>query len=180
MKEIEILNSYFRLYLSEAQIAGQVKILANTIREDYRNLYPLFLVVLKGAYPFAKDLIQEIALPSSVSFIQLSSFEGLNSTGTVNERIPLTDDIRGRHVLILEDILESGKTLFETVPTLKKHQPSSLKICTLLSKPALLKFPVPADYTGFEIPNDFVVGYGLDYRERGRELKDIYQLIEHP
>lgn len=177
MKEIDILGYYFRLFLSQQKIEDRIRQLANAIGSDYQDLFPLFLVVLKGAFPFAKDLIQEVGIPSSVSFIRLASFEGFQSSDEVLEKIPLTDDIRDRHVIILEDIIESGKTLFVSLPALKAHQPASIKICSLLLKPDLLKFPINVDYLGFRIPDDFVVGYGLDYKERGRELKDIYQLI---
>lgn len=174
--EIEILGSRFGLFLSNKQIMDRIKLLAMRIREDYLEKFPLFLVVLKGAYPFAKDLIQAAGIPCSVSFIQLSSYEGFMSGESVQIRIPLTDSIEGREVIVVEDILESGKTLAEALPALQKQKPASLKVCTLLRKPHLLRFQVEIAYNGFDIPDAFVVGYGLDYREQGRELADIYKL----
>lgn len=176
MADITILDKTFQPFISAEEIQKRVGILAENIREDFRHELPLFLVVLKGAYPFAKDLIQAVNIPCTVSFVRLSSYEGLQSSKTVQESLALTDDLKGRKVIIIEDILESGRTLYHALQKLKDEQPASIKVCSLLVKPSRLQFPVQADYFGFNISEEFVVGYGLDYQEQGRELADIYQL----
>lgn len=176
MADITILDKTFQPFISAAQIQEKVSALAARIREDFRHELPLFLVVLKGAYPFAKDLIQAVNIHCTVNFIRLSSYDGLQSSKTIQESLALTDDIKGRKVIIVEDILESGCTLHHALKKLEAERPASITICSLLVKPSRRQFPVHADYSGFEISEEFVVGYGLDYQEQGRELADIYQL----
>lgn len=176
MADITILDKTFQPFISARQIRERVEMLAEHIRGEFRHELPLFLVVLKGAYPFAKDLIQAVNIPCMVGFIRLSSFDGLQSSKTVQELLSLTDSIQDRQVILVEDILESGRTLYYALQRLTSEQPLSIKICSLLVKPSKLQFPVRADYYGFEISEEFVVGYGLDYCEQGRGLADIYQL----
>lgn len=178
MADITILGKTFQPFISAEEIQKRLGVLAENIREDFRHELPLFLVVLKGAYPFAKDLIQAVNIPCTVSFIRLSSYDGLQSSKTVQESLALTDDIKGQKVIIIEDILESGCTLHHALKKLEAEGPASITICSLLVKPSKRQFPVYADYTGFEISEEFVVGYGLDYQEQGRELADIYQLMD--
>ena len=133
-------------------------------------------MVLNGAFIFAADLMREISLPSEVSFVKLASYEGTSTTGTVREVIGLNTDITGRPVIIVEDIVESGITMAHMIDTLKKQNPKSIDICTLLLKPQKMEVKLDIRYVAMEIPNDFILGYGLDYNGLGRGLKDIYTL----
>lgn len=155
----------------------QVRRVAAEINRDYEGLSPLFLVVLNGAFIFAADLMREITLQAEVSFVKLASYAGTATTGTVREVIGLNTDITGRPIIIVEDIVESGITMAHMIDTLKKQNPKSIDICTLLVKPQKLEVKLDIRYTAMEIPNDFILGYGLDYDGLGRGLKDIYTLI---
>lgn len=155
----------------------QVRRVAAEINRDYEGQSPLFLVVLNGAFIFAADLMREITLQAEVSFVKLASYAGTATTGTVREVIGLNTDITGRPIIIVEDIVESGITMAHMIDTLKKQNPKSIDICTLLVKPQKLEVKLDIRYTAMEIPNDFILGYGLDYDGLGRGLKDIYTLI---
>lgn len=156
----------------------QVRRVAEEINKDYEGQQPLFLVVLNGAFVFAADLMREISVPAEVSFVKLASYEGTSSTGTVREVIGLNTDITGRPIIIVEDIVESGITMAHMIETLKKQNPKSIDICTLLVKPEKLEVKLDIRYTAMEIPNDFILGYGLDYNGLGRGLKDIYTIVQ--
>lgn len=156
----------------------QVRRVAGEINKDYEGQQPLFLVVLNGAFVFAADLMREISVPAEVSFVKLASYEGTSSTGTVREVIGLNTDITGRPIIIVEDIVESGITMAHMIETLKKQNPKSIDICTLLVKPEKLEVKLDIRYTAMEIPNDFILGYGLDYNGLGRGLKDIYTIVQ--
>lgn len=156
----------------------QVRRVAEEINKDYEGQQPLFLVVLNGAFVFAADLMREISVPAEVSFVKLASYEGTSSTGTVREVIGLNTDITGRPIIIVEDIVESGITMAHMIETLKKQNPKSIDICTLLIKPEKLEVKLDIRYTAMEIPNDFILGYGLDYNGLGRGLKDIYTIVQ--
>lgn len=155
----------------------QVKRVAQEINRDYKGQSPLFLVVLNGAFIFAADLLREVDVPSEVSFVKLASYEGTASTGTVREIIGLSTDITGRPVIIVEDIVESGITMAHMIDRLKSQKPKSIEICTLLLKPERLEVKLDIKYVTMEIPNDFILGYGLDYDGLGRGLKDIYTIL---
>ena len=144
---------------------------------DYEGETPLFLIVLNGAFIFGADLMREIGVSDEVSFVKLASYDGLNSSGSVKEVIGLNTDITGRPVIIVEDIVESGITMAHMIETLKKQNPKSIEICTLLLKPEKLEVKLDIKYVAMEIPNDFILGYGLDYNGLGRGLKDIYTLV---
>lgn len=176
MNPIQVLDKTFVPYLSEQQILDRIKILAVEISTDYENLNPLFIGILNGSFIFAADLYKHISIPSSISFIKLVSYKGTTSTGTVITAIGLEENINDRHIIIIEDIVDTGKTLSTFLPTLQKQSPASIKICTLLQKPEALQHTLDTHYIGFEIPDKFVVGYGLDYDGMGRNSKDIYQL----
>lgn len=156
----------------------QVRRVAEEINKDYEGQQPLFLVVLNGAFVFAADLMREISVPAEVSFVKLASYEGTSSTGTVREVIGLNTDITGRPIIIVEDIVESGITMAHMIETLKKQNPKSIDICTLLVKPEKLEVKLDIRYVAMEIPNDFILGYGLDYDGLGRGLKDIYTIVQ--
>lgn len=176
MSSIQVHDKVFIPFLDAATIAAKIKEIAAAIDRDYKGKRPLFLAVLNGSFLFAADLFRQLNVDAEISFIKLASYKGTSSTGNVVTAIGLETPIFERHVLLLEDIIDTGKTLYEFLPTLAQQQPASLKITALLTKPDALKFPVQADYTGFEIPDKFVVGYGLDYDGLGRNIPEIYQL----
>lgn len=176
MSAIQVLDKEFIPSIPANEILEKVKKVAQQINADYMGETPLFLVVLNGAFVFAADLMREICLPAEVSFVKLASYEGTSSTGTVREVIGLNIDITGRLVIIVEDIVESGITMAHMIETLKKQNPKSIDICTLLLKPEKLEVKLDIRYVAMEIPNDFILGYGLDYNGLGRGLKDIYTL----
>ena len=176
MNTIQVLDKEFGPSITAAEILTQVRRVASEINRDYQGESPRFLVVLNGAFIFAADLMREISLPSEVSFVKLASYEGTSTTGTVREVIGLNTDITGRPVIIVEDIVESGITMAHMIDTLKKQNPKSIDICTLLLKPQKMEVKLDIRYVAMEIPNDFILGYGLDYNGLGRGLKDIYTL----
>ena len=139
---------------------------------------PLLLAVLNGSFVFAADLMRMINIPCEISFVKLASYQGTTSTGTVKEVIGINEDISGRTVIIVEDIVESGLTMKRMIESLGTRNPESIHICTLLLKPERLKVPLDIEYVAMEIPNDFILGYGLDYDQQGRNLRDIYTLVE--
>ena len=178
MHSIRIHDKEFVPSIPSEEILEQVRRVANEINRDYEGQQPLFLVVLNGSFIFAADLMREITLPADVSFVKLASYQGTSSSGTVREVIGLNTDITGRPIIIVEDIVESGLTMAHMIATLKKQNPKSVDICTLLLKPEKLEVKLDIKYVAMEIPNDFIVGYGLDYSELGRNLKDIYTIKE--
>lgn len=177
MSKIQVLDKEFGPSIPAEEIQKQVRRVASEINRDYNGESALFLVVLNGAFIFAADLLREISVPAEVSFIKLASYEGIASTGTVKEVIGLNTDITGRPVIIVEDIVESGITMAHMIDTLKRQNPKSIDICTLLLKPEKLEVKLDIRYIAMEIPNDFILGYGLDYNGLGRGLKDIYTLL---
>ncbi len=178
MDAIRIKDKTFAVSIPEAEILKQVKRVAAEINRDLAGEEPLFLAVLNGSFIFAADLLREVELPSEISFVKLASYEGVSSTGSIKEVIGLNTDITGRHVIIVEDIVDSGLTMKHMVETLKAQNPASLEICTLLLKPGNLKVALDIKYRCIEIPNDFIVGYGLDYDGFGRNTRDIYTVVE--
>ena len=139
---------------------------------------PLLLAVLNGSFVFAADLMRMLTVPCEISFVKLASYEGTASSGTVKQLIGLNVPLRDRHVIIVEDIVESGLTIEQMLNMLHGYGPASVSVCTLLQKPECLKVPVKVDYVALKIPNDFIVGYGLDYDQQGRNLRDIYTVVE--
>lgn len=176
MNSIQVHDKTFVPYLSSEEIQNRIAQLAQQISEEYANKQPLFLGILNGSFIFAADLFKQISIPASISFIKLVSYKGTSSTGTVITSIGLEEDLTDKDIIIVEDIVDTGKTLTEFIPSLSKQNPNSIKICTLLQKPDALKYPLDVDYIGFSIPNKFVVGYGLDYDGLGRNTSAIYQL----
>ena len=134
--------------------------------------------MLNGSFVFAADLMREITVPCEISFVKMSSYQGTSSTGKVKQLLGLNEDIKGRTVIIVEDIVESGLTLKTLLETLKEKEPADVQICTLLFKPDCLQVPLDIKYVAMEIPNDFILGYGLDYDQQGRNLRDIYTVVE--
>lgn len=176
MQRVAIHDKKFSPYLSEQQIQDKIKEMAAAINKDYEGRRPLFIAILNGSFMFAADLFKSITIDAEICFIKLASYKGTSSSGQVITAIGLDVDLINRDVIIIEDIVDTGKTLNEFLPKLNHQQPATLKIAALLHKPEAAVFPVQIDYTGFVIPNRFVVGYGLDYDGLGRNLKEIYQL----
>lgn len=177
-KTVKAHDLEFEIYISEKDIAEKVASLGAQIGQDYQDKKPLFVGILNGCFVFAADLMRACDIDCEVSFIKLASYSGLSSTGKVSTLIGLNEEeIKGRHIIIMEDIIDSGKTLSEFLNSLKAMEPASVAIASLLVKPEAVQYPVPIDYLGFEIPNKFVIGYGLDYNGLGRNLGGIYQLI---
>ncbi|MBQ0050419.1 MAG: hypoxanthine phosphoribosyltransferase [Bacteroidales bacterium] len=166
----------FRISIPEAQIREQVKRVAMEINRDYAGQEPVFLAVLNGAFIFAADLLREITLPCEISFVKMASYDGEHSTGKVRDLIGLDSNITDRPVIIIEDIVDTGLTMAHMLDTLRKQKPKSIDICTLLLKPDKLCVDIDVRYRCLEIPNDFIVGYGLDYNQQGRNTRDIYTL----
>lgn len=177
MATIQVHDKKFETYLSAEKIQQRIKELAETINSDFAGKKPLFVAVLNGSFMFASDLFKWITIDAEICFIKLASYKGMKSSGKVVTSIGLEEDLFGKDVIILEDIVDTGKTLHHFLPKLLHQQPKSMKIATLLHKPEATKFVLTLDYVGFEIPDKFVVGYGLDYDGLGRNYADIYQLV---
>lgn len=176
MELITVKDKQFKPYIGGDKILEAVKGLANRINVELKDEFPLFLVVLNGSFMFAADLLKEVSIPCELSFIKVASYHGTSSTGTVTELLGLSEDVNGRTVIIVEDIVDTGATLEKLHAILMKRGVKSVKVATMLLKPDAYKKSIPVDYAGIRIPNDFVVGYGLDYDGQGRNLKDIYVL----
>ena len=176
MKTVKIKDEEFVPMISEEEIKRRVKELAAQISKDMAGKNPLLLAVLNGSFVFAADLMREITIESEISFVKLASYQGTTSTGTVKEVIGINENLSGRTVIIVEDIVESGLTMKRMIESLGTRNPASVHICTLLLKPDCLKVDLDIEYAAFSIPNDFIVGYGLDYDQQARNLKDIYVL----
>ena len=177
MAVVKVHDKSFETYLSEETILQRVKELATAISNDYAGRRPLFIVILNGSFMFASDIFKHLSIEAELCFIKLASYKGMKSTGKVVTSIGLEEDLFGKEVIILEDIVDTGKTLHNFLPKLEHQQPKSLKIAALLHKPEATEHQLTLDYVGFTIPNKFVVGYGLDYDGLGRNLKEIYQLV---
>ena len=178
MTTLRIHDKNFTPYISEEEIRKKVIELAESLNRDYQDKNPIFIAVLNGAFIFAADLFKALSIDAEISFIKLASYKGMKSSGQVITAIGLDIELFDRHVVILEDIVDTGKTLSEFLPQLWHQQPASLKIVALLHKPEATVYPLKVDYKGFEIPDKFVVGYGLDYNGLGRNTASIYQLFE--
>lgn len=173
---MKINEKEFEIYLSRQQISARIEELAADISSDYAGNDIVALAVLNGAFVFASDLIRQLQVSVEVTFVKLKSYSGLSSTGQVRTLIGLMHDLKDKHVLIVEDIIDTGKTMQELLKMVGEEGAASVKICTLLVKQDVFGHQYPLDYVGFGIPDRFVVGYGLDYDEKGRQLPDIYKL----
>ena len=178
MNTVTLHDKTFEIFIGQETILAAVKNLAQLLEKDFEGTTPLFLCVLNGSFIFSADLLKEYKGPAEISFIKLSSYKGTSTTEEVRTLIGLSENVEGRDLVILEDIIDSGITISHLVNDLQKLSPNSIKIVTLLLKPKALRTSVKPDYVGLEIPNDFIVGYGLDYDGLGRNLKDIYKIIE--
>ena len=178
MSRVTIKDKSFETSIPEAEILKRIKAVATRINHDMADKNPLFLAVLNGAFIFAADLMREITIPCEISFVKLASYQGTASTGKVTEVMGINEDLTDRHIIIVEDIVDTGLTMMRMVESLGTRHPASIHICTLLVKPEKLQVDLDIEYAAMEIPNDFIVGYGLDYDQQGRNLRDIYTLVE--
>lgn len=178
MSIVKIKDKTFKTFIPESEIQQRVKAVAEKLNRDMDGKNPLFLAVLNGSFVFAADLMRYITIPSEISFVKLASYQGTASTGEVKEVFGVTEELHGRHVVIVEDIVDTGLTMKRMLETLGTREPASLHICSLLVKPDNLQVSLDIEYAAMEIPNDFIVGYGLDYDQQGRSLRDIYRIIE--
>lgn len=179
METVKIKDKEFVPFILEKEIKERIKTVAEQINKDMAGKNPLLLAVLNGSFIFAADLMREITIPCEISFVKLASYQGTTSTGKVQEVMGVNEDLNGRTVIIVEDIIESGLTMKQMIERLGTRGPESVHICTLLLKPERLKVDLNIEYVAFSIPNDFILGYGLDYDQQGRQLKDIYVLKEY-
>lgn len=176
-KVVTLHDKQFNIFIEEQKILAAVKSVAEKINQHYKDKNPLLIPVLNGSFMFAADLAKQLEIDCEFSFIKASSYSGTNSSGSLQEKIGLSENISGRHIIVIEDIIDTGNTLARLIPELELQLPASLKICSLLFKPKALKADLKIDYVGIEIPNDFIVGYGLDYDGLGRNLRDIYKIV---
>ncbi|TRX72252.1 hypoxanthine phosphoribosyltransferase [Carboxylicivirga sp. M1479] len=178
MNRVKILDREFDLSIPEEKLLKAVDQVAERINKDLDGKNPLMICVLNGSFMFASDLMKRLTIACEISFVKLSSYSGTGSTGTVKEIIGLNQDIKDRTVVLLEDIVDTGLTIINTVEQVKQMGPADVRVATMLFKPDACKRDVKLDYVGMDIPNDFIVGYGLDYDGYGRNLKDIYTVVE--
>ncbi len=177
MQKLRVHDKEFVPFLSADEIEVQVQRVADEINKDYAGKRPLFVAILNGSFIFASDLLKKVTVEAEICFIKLASYKGVKSTGKVITAIGLDAELYGRDVIIIEDIVDTGKTLSQFLPQLEHHHPASLKVASLLHKPDACVHPIKIDYLGFTIPDKFVLGYGLDYDGLGRNTKEIYQLV---
>jgi len=176
MNKVQVDDKEFEIFLESETILKRIRLLGVQINLDYENKCPLFIGVLNGSFLFMADLIKEVDVPCEVAFMRVASYEGTESTGNIKELMGLPEDIEGRDIILVEDIVDTGLTLTHILKSLVEKKPASVKVASLLVKPASLKHHISElGYVGFEIPNEFVVGYGLDYNGLGRNLTDIYR-----
>lgn len=173
---ITLHDKQFRKYITSAKIQKAISVLAKKINADYKNECPVFVSVLNGSFMFTADLLKKVKINCEVSFVKVASYSGAQSTGNVNTLIGLTNNLKGRSVIVLEDIVDSGNTIVKLMRELKKQKPKNIHVATLFFKPEAYQGTIPPDYIGIKVPNDFIVGYGLDYDQLGRNLSDIYIL----
>ena len=178
METIQVKDKKFAVSIPEAEILEQVRRVAGEINRDFAGRKPVFLAILNGSFIFAADLLREINLAVQISFVKLASYEGTASSGEVREMIGLNMELEGRDVIIVEDIIDSGLTMKYMTELLAEYHPRSVSICTLLLKPGNLQVDLDIPYKCFSIPNDFILGYGLDYDGYGRNTRDIYTVVE--
>ncbi len=179
MAQVTLHDKTFEQFILQRDIRLAIDRLAVRINADYAGREtPLFLGVLNGAFMFMGELMQGIDFNCEVSFVKLASYQGTRSTGRVCELIGLTDNLQGRHIIVVEDIVDTGESIEHLLRSLVGHQPASVEIATLLLKPEAYKKEIEVKYSAISIPNDFIVGFGLDYNQLGRNLKDIYKIVE--
>ncbi|MGQ8338382.1 phosphoribosyltransferase [Sunxiuqinia sp. A32] len=179
MGNIKVLDKEFELFISYEKIRSVVEKMADEMNEKLEGKNPLFLCVLNGSFMFAAEIFKRITLlDAEISFVKLASYDGTSTTGKVKELIGLNENLENRTIVVLEDIIDTGITIDNTIKQIEAKKPAEVLVATMLLKPDALEKDVQIDYVGIEIPNDFIVGYGLDYDGRGRNLIDIYKVVE--
>ena len=177
-KKVKVRDKYFELSITENEVITRIKTIARELQPSIKGKNPLFVCVLNGAFMFAADLLKCIEEPCEVSFVKYASYHGASSSGAVKHLIGLNEQIQGRLIVVVEDIIDTGITMHGMLETLRTEGAGNIIVVSLLAKPAALKVPLTIDYIGFDIPNDFVVGYGLDYNGMGRNLPGIYKVVD--
>ncbi len=175
---VKVHDKHFKPFITEEQIQKEVTRIAVEMNKDLADSDPIFLGILNGAFMFASDLYKQITFPCQITFLKLTSYSGTKSTGTVKQLIGINFDLKDRVVVVLEDIVDTGITLETIIRQLSGYEPAEIKVATFLHKPKATIRDVKLDYVGMEIPNDFILGYGLDYDGYGRNYSEIYQLVE--
>lgn len=178
MSTIKIKDKTFTVSIPESKIQQEVKRVAEEINRDLKDENPLFLSILNGSFMFASDLMRSLTIPCEISFVKLASYQGTSSSGKMKELVGLSEEIKGRTVVIVEDIVDTGFTMQHLLKTLAEREPKEVRIATLLVKPDKLQVELDIQYVAMHIPNDFIVGYGLDYDGYGRNYRDIYTVVE--
>ena len=178
MGTIQVKDREFEVFLKEEDIQKEIKRVAAEINRDYVGKEPLFLCILNGSFMFAADLLKDVNIPCNVSFVKVSSYQGTDTTGKVKELMGLQEDVEGRHIIIVEDIVDTGYTMRDVLDSLAEKKAASVQICALLCKPDKLKVDINLKYLAMNIPNGFIVGYGLDYDGFGRNSRDIYKIVK--
>ena len=178
MSIVKLKDKTFKISITEAEIKERIKAVAQQMSKDLEGKNPLLLGVLNGSFMFAADLMREMTIPCEISFVKLASYQGTTSTGKIKEVFGINEDLTNRTIVIVEDIVESGLTMKQMIESLGTRNPASIHICTLFFKPCKLKEDIHPEYVAFSIPDDFIVGYGLDYDQQGRGLKDVYTIVE--
>ena len=178
MKKVKVLDKEFGLYIPQEKIEAHIQTVADQINRDLDGMNPLFLVVLNGAFMFASELFKRLTIPCEISFVKLTSYAGTESTNVVRELIGLDHSLEGRHVVVVEDIVDTGHTMRYTLQKIRDLKAADVRIATMFFKPGNFKYSYPIDYKGMDIGNEFIVGYGLDYDQQGRNLPDIYKISE--
>ena len=178
METIQVKDREFEVFLRDEDIQKEVKRVAGEISRDYVGKEPLFLCILNGAFMFAADLLKNVTIPCNVSFVKVASYQGTDTTGKVKELMGLQESVDGRHVIIVEDIVDTGYTMRDVLDSLKEKNAASVQVCALLCKPDKLKIDINLKYLAMNIPNGFIVGYGLDYDGFGRNSRDIYKIVK--
>ena len=180
MNKIAILDKEFEIFIPYEKIRSVVEDMAEKMNRDLTGKNPLFLCILNGSFMFAAEIFKRISLlDAEISFLKLASYSGTSTTGSVKQLIGLNESLAGRTIVVLEDIVDTGITIENTIEQIKAHNPAEVKIATLLLKPDALQRDVQLDYVGIEIPNEFIGGYGLDYNGRGRTLIDIFKVVNN-
>ena len=178
MGTIQVKDREFEVFLKEEDIQKEIKRVASEINSDYKDKEPLFLCILNGSFMFAADLLKDVNIPCNVSFVKVASYQGTDTTGKVKELMGLQEDVTGRHVIIIEDIVDTGYTMRDVLESLAEKNAASVNVCALLCKPDKLKVDINLKYLAMNIPNGFIVGYGLDYDGFGRNSRDIYKIVK--
>lgn len=178
MNRIRLKDKEFELYISEQEVKNAIKRVSKEIEKDVEGKNPLFVGILNGAFRFIADIMYYLNGPYELTFARYASYQGVESTGVLEEIMPIKSEVKGRSVFILEDIIDTGFTMMNIIQKLKDEGAAEVKLATMLFKPDALRYDVKPDYIGLEISNDFIVGCGLDYQELGRAYRDIYKVVE--